>query len=107
MSHASTALPDGIAQLLAGLAGGAFVVIGSQLFPSGFGPDVPFLVIFSVPNAIMLAIGFALGHYATARTTNWTIGLVTFGGIVGGVVLNAAYDFQVHHLTHYPLSPEP
>ena len=68
---------------------------------------MPFLVIFSVPNAIMLAIGFALGHYATARTTNWTIGLVTFGGIVGGVVLNAAYDFQVHHLTHYPLSPEP
>jgi hypothetical protein len=99
MGYAPTALSEGIAHLLAGLVGAAFVVIGSQLFPVGGGPDVPVLVIFLVPNVLMSAIGFALGRYASV-TTGWTIGLVTFGGIAAGVVMNAFYDSQVHHVDH-------
>src|SRR5580704_10789346 len=99
MRQPTTAARERITRWLAGLTAAAFILIGAQLYPPGGGPQEPISVILFASFLLMSVSGFALGRYAT--TTNyWPIGLCTFAGICGGVLLNSIYDFQVHHVDH-------
>jgi hypothetical protein len=64
-----------------------------------YGPtdDPPFTAISVASFFVMVVPGFILGRRVKPL---WSVGILVCAGICAGVVANAAYDLEVHHLDH-------
>jgi peptidoglycan/LPS O-acetylase OafA/YrhL len=87
---------DLIIGVLSGVGIATLIVALGQMFPTG-GPEIPFALLLLGSFLTMAAFGFAAGRRMRSA---WPTVLFGFGGIVAGVVANAAYDSVANHRDH-------